>query len=816
MLEGGGNPKITLMAALNRYSFSVGLLSTAVIAFELVLMQVFSITQWYHFAYMVISVAMLGFGAAGTFLAFFEKWLLQRYEQAFPLFLFLCGASMAGVIGLSNADAVRFDTYLLLNDWRQLGRLAATYLLFFIPFFLAALAMGLTFVRFAGQIGRLYFADLLGSGLGSLLAIGLLWCFPPWEIPAWLAFLPLLAGWISMKKRGVSLLNMAGVLAVLLAGTAVFFPPRPRLSEYKSLSKTMLLPGASVEHQKNSPQGLIQAVSSPALRYAPALSLNFQGEVPIRKAVFQNGDWIGAVVPAPQPGSPHILDYTAGALPFLLQKPGRVLVLQAGTGEQAAHALAHGAERITWVSTTPVLLKLLRNELAAETDSLVFQPGLRFYELEPRTFLYTDTNTYNLILLPPVSTFGGTAGLNALQEQYGMTLEAFRQMWRRLEADGILSISCWMDYPVRNPLKILASMVAVLEEEGIGDKQAHLIAVRSWGGLAFALKKSPFTEEEVQAARAFCDDMLFDPLLLPGLRPGERQQYNQIQDSLFFDYVDAMLSPERETFFEAYDFNVRPATDGRPYFSQFLRWQSLPALAEMWGSQSLPFLEAGYLIVLLTFAQMMLAALVLIILPLFRLGFRGGNKGWIVLYFGGLGLGYMFVEIVLIQQFILFFGQPVLATAAVISILLIASGLGSFCSGRWNILSRKLWIAPTLIALMLFAYLFLLPPAFELAIGLPLAAKLALLLLLVAPPGFAMGLPFPTGIRYLSENKHSSIPWAWGINGYFSVISTALATIIAVELGFWWVMALAAGVYGSTAVSSMAVGRAFAGQGLPG
>ena len=795
------------MAALNRYSLSVGLLSTAVIAFELALMQVFSITQWHHFAYMVISVAMLGFGAAGTFLSLFEKRLLRQFETAFPIFLFLCGASMAVVVGCSSLKAIRFDTYLLLNDFWQGGRLVLTYLLFFIPFFLAALAIGLAFVRFSQQISRLYFADLLGSGLGGLVAIGLLWCLPSWKIPAFTALLPIIAGWAALKGPNKRLAGVIGVLALLIVTGALAFPPKLFLSEYKSLSKTLLLPEAVIEHEQNSPYGWMQVVASPALRYAPALSLNFQGTVPNRKAVFNNGDWMGAVVPTPDPDSAYILDFTTGALPYWLQTPKKVLALNAGTGEQIAHALAHRVEKIDWVEGNPAIVGLLQHELAAETDSLLFQPGLALHQVESRTFLYTDTNTYDLIVLPLVSAFGGTAGLNALQEQYGMTVEAFRQMWRKLKPNGMISVSSWMDYPVRNPLKIEATMVAVLEMEGLPNKKAHLIGIRSWGDITFLLKKEPFTKMEIQAVRAFCDERLFDPVLLPGLQAAERQQYNQWQDSLFFDHVDAILSPERESFYEAYDFNIRPATDNRPFFSQFLRWRSLPALTGMWGAQSLPFLEAGYLIVLLTFVQILVAALALIILPLFRIGFGGGRKGWILLYFGGLGLGYLFVEILLIQQFILFFGHPIFATAAVISILLIASGLGSFCSGRWKGLSRRLWLAPILLALLLFLYMAIMQPTLQAAIGLPTSAKLGLLLLLTAPLGFVMGLPFPTGIRYLAETGQSSIPWAWGINGYFSVISTALATIIAIELGFWWVMVLAGIVYGGVGVISMSVGR---------
>lgn len=710
---------------------------------------------------------------------------------------------MAGVCGLAQHPAVRFDTYLLFNDPYQAFRLLATYLLFFSPFFLAALAIGLAFVRFPRQIGRLYFADLLGSGAGGVAGLGLLWWFFPGELPGLAALLPILGGFIAVRRPWDARWKLLAVLACIPVALAIFRPPRLQPSQYKSISKTLLLPESKIELERSSPYGLIQAVSSPALRYAPGLSLRYTGAVPIRKALFSNGEWAGALLPTPVPADTHILDYTAGALPFRLQRPDKVLVLHAGAGELAAHALAHHPQRVGMAEANPLILSLLRNGLAAETDSLIYHPAVEAYALEARTFLMADTQTYGLILLPMAGAFGGTAGLNALQEQYLMTGEAFQDMWNRLAPEGMISISSWLDYPLRNPLKILATLVELLDAEGVEEPRRHLIAVRSWGTITFVLKKEPFTAGEAAATRAFCEQMLFDPLILSGLQPTERQQYNQLQDTLLFGYVDAILSPERELFYRRYDFNVRPATDERPYFSQFLRWKSLPALARQWGGQNLPFLEIGYLIVLLTFFQIFLIALALILLPLFRTGARKQVSGWALAYFGSLGLGFMFVEIMLIQQFTLFLGRPIFATALALSGLLAASGAGSWYSSRWNAVSRKTVLVPLAIAVLLAAYTLFLLPALRSAVGMEGGAKLALLLLAIVPLGFLMGMPFPLGIRHLSESEGRGIPWAWGVNGYFSVISTALATIIAVEAGFSWVMALAGAAYALAGAASL-------------
>lgn len=781
---------------------AIGLLSAAVLAFQLILMQVFSMVQWYHFAYMIISIALLGFGAAGTFLSLFENRLLKHYSQLFPLLCLLTGMSMPLVVYLSGMEPIRFDLYLLFNDGRQVGRLLATYLLFFTPFFLGALAIGLTFVRFAKRIDKLYFFDLFGSGLSAIGVLLLMWFFFPEKLLSLVSLLPILAGVLLLIQQDGIVLKIAALVALGITGWYVVHPPPLVRSEYKSLSKALLLPDAEIDHKKSSPYGVLQVVKSPVLRYAPGLSLNYPGELPARKMVFENGDALGPVLAVPEANVFTELDYTTNALPYILVQPDKVLILAAGTGESVVHVLANQVREVTMVEPNSALLKLFKTELAAETDSLLYHPALHISSMESRSFLLQDSGLFDLIVLPSVSTFGGTSGMNAIQEQYTLTREAFRDCWRKLSPRGMISISSWMDYPPRYPLKILATLVEMLEAEGVEKPGDHLLALRSWGTLTFVVRNAPFTLEDTQKIRSFGAQMGFDPFLMPGLQAEEREQYNQLQDSLFFQYVEAILSSGREGFYRLYDFNIRPATDQRPYFSQFLRWKSMAKLSQLYGNQGFPFLEIGYLVVVITLIQVVPLAAVFILLPLVRKGYQGGNKRWIFLYFSGIGLGYLSVEIVFIQQFTLFFGQPIFAAAGVISCLLIASGIGSYFSSKWPINRGKVFVIPLLITFLLLGYAILLPLLVQEAIGLPLLLKLILFLLLLGPIGFIMGIPFPAGIAFLEKHNAPGIPWAWGINGFFSVISTVLATIIAVEVGFIWVMVLAATVYGGAALAN--------------
>jgi hypothetical protein len=368
-------------------------------------------------------------------------------------------------------------------------------------------------------------------------------------------------------------------------------------------------------------------------------------------------------------------------------------------------------------------------------------------------------------------------------------------MWNLLEDDGVISITAWMDYPFRNPLKIAATIAETAEAAGVSPLHSHITAVRSWGTISFLLKKSPLSSSDTSAIRQSCDKLFFDPVFLPGLLKEQRTFYNGMNDDSFFAYMDELLSEKRENLYKEYDFHLRPATDDKPYFSQFLRWKSLPHLSNIFGSQSVPFIELGWLISVITFFQLSLLALLLIILPLFKIGWKGSHKFWTLLYFSGLGIGYMFLEIVLIQQFILFFGNPVYAAALVIAAMLLASGAGSYYSSGL-LLKRSIMqkILLMIVVLLLFYSLFL-STFLENISGLSGGLKLGISLIIIGVPSVLMGMPFPMGLRLLSVIEEKNIPWAWGINGCMSVISAALVTLLAVETGFTVVMILAALAY---------------------
>ncbi|MBM4169415.1 MAG: spermidine synthase-like protein [Ignavibacteria bacterium] len=787
---------------MKRLHPSLLLISISILAYQIILMYTFSITQWYHFASMVISIALLGFGASGTVIALARTWLLKHGEFVCSLSMVCSGIMMMLALPLMQADLFRFDSHLVLFEPHHVLSLVLTYLLLFTPFFFGALSIGLIFVKEVKQIGSLYFANLIGSGIGGVFTVGLSSLLFVQQLFVVSASVAIVAGLLSMPRQNKRPIIVVVVLGLGVIGVIGVKLPPLQLSQYKSLSKSLLPPQSKIVSSEPTSHGLLQVVSSPTLRYAPGLSLSYQKEVPRQETVFNNGDRYGAIIAWSRRDTNHLLDFTTLALPYAIRQPARVLDLFAATGISTAHALTHGARSVTAVEPHTGVIDLIRHECAPLTDSLFHHPLVTVSNLDPRTHLMKDTSHYDLIQLPLIDAFGGTMGLFALKEQYGMTKEAMREMWNRLNAEGMISISTWMDFPLRNPIKALATIAEVLEEEGIVELSNHIMAVRSWGTVTFVVSRSRFNPDEIAAAREFCSSMLFDPALLPDIATRERVLHNAMTDDTFFILIDFILSGHREIVLDRYDFDIRPATDERPFFSQFLRWRTIPHLREVYGDQAFPFLEIGYLVVVVTALQLLVISFLLIVLPLLKIGWRGRHKGWTLFYFGALGAGFMFVEIVLINRFTLYFGQPIHAAAAVLSGLLVCAGIGSYASARFAPTPKNLRTTTLVVVALLLAYAFFLMPFLEATLSLPFGLKILTALAFIAPLGFVMGIPFPLGLRFLGGRSEAQLPWAWGINGCLSVVGTALALIAAVELGFVLVTIIAAGLYGLASLSN--------------
>ncbi len=783
--------------SLVRINAAIGLISAAIIAFQLILMQILSYIQWYHFAYMIISIALLGFGAAGTFLTIFQKKLEKNYYTLFPLLLIVTAILIPVVVGIANSEAVRFDSLLIFQDSRHIGRLILSYFIFFLPFLTGALAIGLSFSKFADQIGKIYFSNLIGSGIGGIIALFIMQWIIPEQQSFTVAVLAFLGGIVSLPKNRKTFLRILVPLSTLILAILFFYPPRLIPSEYKDISKTMLLPDAKIEYEKSTPHGFVQIVSSPVLRYAPGVSLAYQDSFPVRKVVFNNGNWMGCLLPSPlEQNKTNILDYTPQALPYHINNIKNAMIINAGTGENVLLALSHQVARITVNETNPEIFKILRQSFEGFYQVLP-------YQTLPRTLLTPDTSRYDLIELPIIGSFFGNSGLNAVEPRYELTLEALQEMWNKLSREGMISLSCWMDYPVRNAYRLLSTISLLLDKNNINHPPQHVVAIRSWCAITFLVKKSPFKRDEINKVHLFCENRMFDPLVLPGNQEIDRDKYNMLQDTAFFTHVDQLLSPNKKTLIQQYPYRIHPTTDNRPFFFQFVRFKQIPQLLTSIREKNFPFLDIGYVLIILTFIQIVFIAAIFILLPLSFSPWKSKNKKWVFIYFSGLGLAYMFLEIVFIQQFTFYFGEPTYAASATLSILLFTSGLGSYYSGKFQNSNKIRRALPLIIAAILILYAFILSPIFSATIGVAFPFKIMIAIVLLGVLGFFLGMPFPLGINYLSEKNIDDIPWAWALNGYFSVISTVLATIISVEAGYLLLLLIAAFIYALVSIANV-------------
>ena len=798
------------MASRTPPYLAVFLLSASVLSYEVLLMRLFSIIQWHHFAYMMISVALLGYGAAGAIVSLTQQRLGERFTGVF--------ATAAGLFGLTAllaflaAQRVGFNALEILWDPRQLPRLGFIYALLILPFFCAATAICLSFTRFPDQIPRLYAADILGAAAGGLGSILLLLMMAPASALRWTALLGLVAGalaaWHGHRRWIGSGFALVAVAILALPGAWTLLQSSP----YKELAQTLQISGARVVAEVSSPLGVITAVESPRVpfRHAPGLSLLAETEPPAQIALFTDGDGMTAINRFDGHWEAQAyLDFLTSALPYHLLREPRVLILGAGGGTDVLQALALGARTVDAVELNPQVVALVEDKFGAFSGRPYSLPGVRLHIGEARGFVETSEAGFDLIQVALLDAFAATsAGLHGLAESYLYTEEALGAYLNHLRPGGLLAITRWVTLPPRDTLKLFATAVAALEKQGIADPATRLVMIRGWKTATLLVKNAPFSPGEIAALRTFIEQRAFDPIWYPGMRPEEANRANILDRPYFYEGARAILSDQRADFMARYKFVIRPATDDRPYFFHFFRWQTVPEILALKQRGGLSLLEWGYPVVIATLVQAVVFGLLLTLLPLWlflrRQAGTGRGAGGLVVYFTALGLAFMLVEIAFIQKFILFLSHPVYAVAVVLTAFLLFAGLGSRVAERFRQAGRSRqavgWAA-IMIAGLTILYLVGLPVAFRYLMGLEEVVKMGIAVLLIAPLAFAMGMPFPLGLASVAARTPVLVPWAWAVNGFASVVAAILATLLAIHWGFNAVLILATLLYLTAALS---------------
>lgn len=786
----------------------IALISCAALGLEILLMRLFAIVQWHHFAYLAVSLAMLGYGAAGTARVMLGARLHAHFSRVFAVSALLFGLTAPAAFLV--AQAVPFNAMEILWDARQWLWLALQYLVLFVPFFFAAFCLCLAFSRFGSQSHRIYGADLWGAAAGGLLAFGLLFILPPQRVLLAVAGLALAAAglaWPPPRRRVGGLLLLAAlVLPWAIPETLLALHP----SQFKSLSQTLLVTGAQVKAEKHSPLGQVTVVESPRvpLRYAPGLSLTATREPPPQLGVFVDGEGPAAITRFDGRREPlTFLGQMPSAMPYqILQRPS-VLVLGAGAGMDVLQALYYEAAAVDAVELDANVAALVAQDNATFAGGLYHLPQVRLHVAEARSFAAGSAARYDLIVLPLADTFGtASAGLYGLAADYLHTVEAFRIYFHHLEPDGMLAFNRWVQLPPRDLIKLAATAVEALAQEGVAQPARHLALLRGWQSATLLVKRTPFTPREAAALRDFAEAQAFD-LEWAGGRVADGMPHHRLDRPYFQEAFTALsgAARQRDDFYRRYKFNIAPPTDDRPYFYHFFTWQALPEILQLRERGGLPLVEMGYPVLVATWLQAMLFGALLILLPLWLARRRAMGTGTtsrrrVFAYFSLLGMAFMLLEMAFLEKFVLLLGHPLYAAAAVLTTFLLCAGMGSRFSARLSGRGRwppTAWPVAGIVSLGV-GYLAALPLLLEVAMGWPMTLRLALGIMLAAPLAFCMGMPFPLGMVRLAGEDTELLPWAYGVNACFSVISASMATLLAIEIGFSGVVLLALGLYLAT------------------
>ena len=763
---------------------AVAALSAAALGHEILLTRLFSIVQWHHFAFLVISVALLGFGASGAFLLV----LGNRIRTAIEPFLALTALGFALAAPMSFVIAERVPFNVLDAPWSpgSFGWLLVIELVLAVPFFFAATGIGRALVVFRHRLSRVYAADLAGAGVGAAASVGVLHLVPAERALDFVCGLGALAGALAVcrvrDRRRPPLLPLCGVV-VVLAGFGV--TGELRISPFKPLPQALRITGAELVETRSGPLGMVSAVENRVVpfRSAPGLSLMARAPVPEQAALFIDAASPLAILR--HDGSsppPSYLEDLTWALPYRLVEQPRVLVLGAGGGAAVLQALGAGARSVDAVELQPHVVDLVRGRYRDFSGGIYQHPKVSVHVADPRAFVEASGEEYDLVQI--IALGSGAAGLHALEAQRLLTVESVRAVLTRLSAGGVAAFTVRARLPPRDGVRLFATVLSALEDESIPSAGAHIAWIRSWSTTTLVVGRSPLSGAEVDAVRAFAGTRAFDLIHVPGMAPDEANRFNVLDRPHFHEAAHHLLGTQRTAFVRGYKFDIRPATDDRPYFSSFFRWRHAPEILRLSRQGGIGLLDVGYLALPAALVQAIVASAALILLPLLALRRgRGGARRWPALAgFFAIGLAFLLIEIAFIGLFTVILSHPVQALVVVLAGFLLFAGVGSYLSTQR--VAGATVTGPVIgIAALATTYALLSPYLTSSLVGAPPPVKIGAAFALIAPLAILMGMPFPRALARLNAVDPTLLPWAWGVNGCASVIGAVLATLVAIHLG---------------------------------
>ncbi|MEW6718736.1 MAG: hypothetical protein AB1345_14710 [Chloroflexota bacterium] len=790
---------------------ALALLSAATLLFEINLTRLFSVAQFYHFASLIVSLALLGYGASGTALSLFPGWT-KRFS-AIKLSYLALGAAVSMLAGYLLTNWVPFDSFSIAVERKQIFIFTLHYLALATPFFFGGLAVGLILAAAPQVVGKTYAVNLVGSAVGCVLALitpsflggegivvascGLA------SLAACLALIPgskenskergqLGGRWWSMGLAGCFLVFSLFDTSRRLAHLPTWSGLEVRISPYKGLSYALQYPEARVISQQWNAVSRVDVVSSAGIRSLPGLSYRYPQSPPPELGLFVDGDNLNPVV---NPSADlSFADFMPSAIAYQLRPGAQALILEARGGLEVLVALEEGARGVTAVE---------ENNLVIQAASTVYtDPRVQVANETDRSFLRRSEQYFDVVVFSLADSYHPVgSGAYSLMEDFRFTLESFQDALARLTPDGIIVVTRWLQVPPSEWLRAFGLAVEALEGEGF-DPRGQIVAFRGYSTGTLLVKREPFTPQELTLLRSFTTSRAFDLVYAPDIRLEEINRYNILPEPIYYQAFGRLLnSTPREAFYAHYTFDVSPPTDDHPFYGHYFKWSQAEQVLSEFGKTWQPFGGAGYFVLLASLMLALVMATTLILLPtlvatlrartdqsLSHLSLKKAFPG--LMYFGLIGLGFMQVEIPLIQQFILYLGHPAYALTAVLGALLLFSGVGSRFAHR---LPHREGLAALVTLLVIFPWL--LTWLFGRTLGWSLLLRLILTLTSLAPLGFLMGMPFPRGISSLEQVHPGLIPWVWSVNGAASVISSLLAALLSLSWGLRFVFFVGAGCY---------------------
>ena len=818
------------------------LISAMIVALQISFIRALSVATYHHFAYLVISIALLGFGASGTLLSLVQGRIKGRFARWSLAALVLF--TVTGAWSYRLAATIPLDIQYLLHSPRQVVLLLFYALLLFIPFFAGGLFVGMVLTSFARRVGGLYAANMIASGMGGLVAVALAFAVPAERIPGWLGLISTAAVplWVAACGAGDSRRTTwwrlaAGTVAIVAALLSVAIPPELRIDRYKAeahAQRLMEQGDATLVARKDDPRGRLAAYEAPSMHFALFAS-PLSPLPPPQLQLFTDGSLSGPLFQISSAVQAPVLRSLPQGLAYRMTSEPDVLILGETTGVNVWLALEHGARSVTVVQSNPALVAMIREDLAGRGGAVLSRPEVTVVTTLPRLFLEQTREQFDVIHLAEAEGMPASAGgLASLREDYLLTVEAMQTAFSRLKPSGLLTVTRGLQTPPRDNIRLFALLAAALERGG-GDPASRMLQARNYLAATTVASAAPLDPDRIERFLAACGVLSMDADYYPGVTSADLTRRNIVTGgdggvSYYHQAAMAAVRGRAGAFASDWIYDLSPPTDDTPYFHSFFRLRSLREHIRVYGGHWFARLELGYAVVALTLIIVLVLGLALVVVPVFIMRRRAGAPGvggtepgksgtevargtevrpgitvWTILHFGLIGLGFMFLEMLFIQRLTRFLGDPLFATTAVLTAILTFAGFGSTIQDRLPLrAAHRVAIGASLVVISSLLYGAVAEPLLELLVSRPLAVRFVAAVGTLFPVSFVLGWQFPAGVSLVGD-RQTLLPVAWATNGVASVVAAPLAVLLAMSFSLGTVALAAAGCYVVAGVAALAV-----------